>query len=267
MPVRPATSLALLGALLLLLTGCAGSSGAPQAPPAPAGVVLPKYQDPRPLLTDVDNRMYTDGGTRLTLSGTLLGVAGSPVPVHGEGAARFDRAAGHAGPSVRLDVRSGEARTATGLVRTPARTWVRPAGSRWLRAGADPMPVGSEATVAANAGAAADPLADVSRYADATFVADAADEPVEGVPAVHYTLVVDLVRAVAAERDPARRATLQAQQRAGLTRISGEIWLDAERRPVQARIRRALPDTGTLDLVARYRGWGEPVVVEAPAQG
>lgn len=265
-PVPPASAvLPAMLAALLLLTGCAGSFGAPPVPPAPGAVVLPKYYDPRPMLADVDARVHTDGGALLSLSGTLTGDSGT-VPVAGEGAVLFDRETVGAEPAVRLDLRTGGARSGTALVRTPGGTWIRPAGAGWLRAGRDPLPVGTEAEIAANVAAGADPMADVARYADAVLVADAADEQVDGVPTVRYTLVVDLGRAIAAEGDPDRRAALLAQQAAGLTRISSEVWLDAERHPVQGRIRRAVPGAGTLDLLARYRDWGTPVAVEAPVR-
>ncbi|MFP5070807.1 hypothetical protein ACLFMI_14205 [Pseudonocardia nantongensis] len=295
MPVRPATTppalpalLALLLPLVLLLAGCSGSSGAPLADPDPDAVVLPKYHDPRRLLADVGARMHADGSAQLSLEGTLTGTSG-PIPVTGDGALLFDRARPGAEPAVRLELRSGGTSAGTGLIRTGGRTWLRPPGAGWLEAGRDPMPAGTEssangtststesstggtstsaeAMIAANAAAGADPLVDVSRYADAVLVADAVDERVDGVPAVRYTLVVDLARAITAEADPARRAALQAQQQAGTTRLSSEIWLDAERHPVQGRIRRSLPGAGTLELVTHYRDWGSPVTVDPPAAG
>lgn len=269
MPVRPATPHALpalLALLLLLLAGCSGAPGTPPAGTDPGAVVLPKYHDPHPLLTDVDARMHADGGARLSLEGTLTGAAGA-VPVTGDGALLFDRDRPGTEPAVRLELRSGGASSGTGLVRAGGRTWLRPAGAGWLEVGRDPMPAGTEAMIAANAAAGADPLVDVSRYADAVLVADAVDERVDGVPTVRYTLVVDLARAITAEADPARRATLQAQQQAGTTRLSSEIWLDAERHPVQGRIRRSLPGAGTLELVTHYRDWGSPVTVDPPAAG
>lgn len=261
MPVRP-TLLALLLPLALLLGGCAG------APAPPGGPVLPKYYDPRALLADVGARMLADGGALLSVSGTLAGPSG-PVPVTGDGALRVDPARPGAEPAVRLDLRTGGDRT--GLVRVAGRTWVRPAGdppaARWRQAGRDPLPAGVGPVVAANVAAAADPLADVGRYADAVLVADAVDEPLDGVATVHYTLVVDLVRALATEADPVRRAALAAQREAGTTRIGSEVWLDAGRHPVQARIRRSLPGAGTLDALVRYRDWGSAVRVEPPPGG
>lgn len=273
MPVRPAATpppvlpappavralLALLLPLAVLLAGCAAPAG-----PAPGAVVLPKYYDPRPLLADVDARMRTDGGALLSAAGSLTGAAGA-VPVTVEGALRFDPGRPGGEPAVRLTLRTAGASTA--LVRTGGRTWVRPPGAGWLEAGRDPMPAGTGAMVAVNVAAAADPLADPTRYADAVLVADAVDERVDGVPTVRYTLVVDLGRAVTAEADPVRRAALRDQQRAGTTRLAGEVWLDAERHPVQGRIRRSLPGAGTLDLLVRYRDWGSPVTVDPPVPG
>ena len=67
--------------------------------------------------------------------------------------------------------------------------------------------------------------------------------------------------------DPASREALAAQHRAGVTRISTEVWLDADRRPLRSRLRQQLPGAGTLDLLIRYRDWGAPVSIEPPVPG
>lgn len=266
---RRRAAVALCAAVLgASLSGCAwpGSSGAVPDPGSPSAVSLPKYYDPEPLLADVSARTRSDGGAVLSVAGTLT-AGGDPVPVTGDGAIRVDPAG--AGAAVRLLLRAGAEGTvprATEIVRVGERTWLRPQESGWVEAGRAPLPPDAvaDATLAANVAAGVDPLAAVARYPDAVLVADAVDTDVDGVPAVHYTLVVDLVRAIATEHDPERRAALVAQQQAGVTRISTEIWLDAERRPVRGRLRQQLPDSGTVDLLIRYRDWGAPVTIEPP---
>ncbi|MEV1291381.1 hypothetical protein [Pseudonocardia sp. NPDC049635] len=278
MPERRAAlppSAALLGAVLLgavLLTGCAwpGSTGSAPPPPSATAAALPKYYDPAPLIADVGARTRSDGGAVMSVAGTLTADS-EPVPVTGEGTVRF--APGGGAPSVRLDVRAGPEGSppgTTGVVRIGERTWLHPRGAAgWAESGIDPIAPEdiADATVAANIAAGADPLAATARYPDAVLVADARDTDVDGIPVVHYTLVVDLVRAIAVETEPARLEALTAQQRAGITRISSEIWLDADRRPVRARLRQQLPGVGALDLLLRYRDWGSPVTIEPPVRG
>ncbi|MEQ3550756.1 hypothetical protein WIS52_09760 [Pseudonocardia nematodicida] len=262
--LRSLTPLLLCAALL---TGCAWG-GPPGADRPPDAVSLPKYYDPAPLLTDVTNRMRTDVGAVVSVAGTLDG-PGGPTPVTGDGALRYDGSGPDAGPAVRLTLRrgpEGDGGRSTGVVRAAARTWLQPPGADWAEIGRAPLPPDAvvDATVATNVAAGADPLAAVARYPDAVLVSDAVDDQVDGEPAVHYTLLVDLGRAIEAEPDEARRDALAAQQRAGSTRLSAELWLDADQRPIRGRIRQQLPDAGTVDLLTRYRDWGEPVVVEPP---
>lgn len=258
-----------LGLCLVLvpLGGCT----APDPPPgAGAGAALPKYYDSRALLAAVSARQRSEAGVLTTLNGTLDG-AGGRREVRGEGAVHWDGDA----VSVRFDQRAGPAgatpRT-TGLVRTGGRTWLRLPGAapgRWIELGRREVPVAdrADAVVATNIAGTADPLAGVRRYADACLVADATDETVDGVAAVRYTIVVDLVRAAAAETDPSMRAQLTDQVRGGLTRISTVVWVDAEQRPVRTRLRQELPGAGTLDLVTGYRSWGTPVAIDPPPAG
>ncbi|ANY07606.1 hypothetical protein [Pseudonocardia sp. HH130630-07] len=270
-PVRRRAALAAGTAVLAgLLSGCAwpGSLGSVPGQEDPAPAALPKYYDPAPMLADVTARTRTDRTATLDVAGTLTGTGG-PVPVSGDGALRVDPAG--AAPAVRLVLLTGPEGTArpVDLVRIGTRTWLRPPGGGWGEPGRTPMPPASavDATVAANVAGGADPLGAVNRYPDAVLVADARDDDVDGTPAVHYTLVVDLVRAIAGEHDPQRREALAAQQRAGVTRLSTEIWLDADRRPLRTRIRQQLPGAGTLDLLVRYRDWGAPVTIDPPVQG
>lgn len=271
MPGRRRTALvAGIAVLAAVLSGCAwpGSSGSTPEP-SPTAAELPKYYDPAPMLADVRARTRSDGTAGLSVAGTLDGGSG-PVPVSGDGVMRLDPAG--AGPSVRLVLRTGpegDGGRTTELVRVGDRTWLHPTGTGWAEAGRAAMPpeVTADATTAANVASGVDPLAAVARYPDAVLVADASDSDVDGTPAVHYTLVVDLVRAIASEHDPASREALAAQHRAGVTRISTEVWLDADRRPLRSRLRQQLPGAGTLDLLIRYRDWGAPVSIEPPVPG
>lgn len=281
MPATPRplrVTLALLLPALLALAGC--STPDPDAAGAPAQTAsLPKYYDARALLDAVGARERADGGALTLLNGTLdppgTGTvpAGAPAPpgrraVTGDGSLRFADGA----VATRFEQRLGEAgatpRT-TGAVRTDGRTWLRLPGaapSAWSEVGrAQVSPADlPDATLAANIAGMADPLAGVGRYSDAALVAEAQDETLGDVATVRYTIVVDLVRAAAAETDPAMRSQLTEQVDGGLTRISSVVWVDRDQRPVRGRLRQELPGAGTLDLVTDYRSWGTPVTIDPP---
>ena len=266
-PAPPRRLPALVGsvlALLVLLTGC--STGADPATQAPPG--LPKYYDARQLLGAVSVRERTDAGAATTLGGTVAGPAGRST-VTGEGVLRFSGDAVDVRFSQRVAAPGAPPRT-TGLVRAGGRTYLQATGGRWAEIGRVPMAdadVRADATLATNIADMADPLAGIRRYADASLVADATDDTVDDTRAVRYTLVVDLVRAAAAEPDPALRAQLNQQVGQGLTRISSELWLDADQRPVRTRIRRQVPGAGALDLVTDYRSWGTRTAIDPPSTG
>lgn len=278
MPVRPvrrrraapSAVVRLVLAALLVLLPLAGCAAQPAPAPAAEPAALPKQYDARALLSTVSARQRAEAGARTVLHGSLDG-AGGRRTVDGEGALRWSGDA----VDVRFDQHvgaAGQPRRTTGLIRTAGRTFLRvpEAGSgRWIELGRDDVPPAdrSDATLATNLALTADPLAAVRRYADASLVADATDEAVDGVPAVRYTIVVDLTRAAAAETDPAMRAQLDAQVRGGLTRISTQVWVDAASRPVRARMAQELPGAGSLDMVTDYRSWGAPVAIDPPVRG
>ncbi len=279
-PPRPALiTLALLLPALIALAGC--SSPEQDAAGAPSGAVsLPKYYDARALLDAVGARERADGGALTVLNGTLdppgaaTVPAGAPAPpgrraVTGDGALRFADGA----VATRFDQRLGEAGESprsTGAVRANGRTWLRLPGAPpdvWAEVGRAQLAPADlpDAALATNIAGMADPLAGVGRYSDAALVSDAQDETVSGIPTVRYTIVVDLVRAAAAETDPAMRTQLTQQVTGGLTRISSVVWVDADQRPIRGRMRQEVPGAGTLDLVTDYRSWGSPVTVQPPA--
>lgn len=281
MPATPRplrVALALLLPALLALAGCsAPEPGAAGAPPPTAS--LPKYYDARALLDAVGARERADGGALTVLNGTLdppgTGAvpAGAPAPpgrraVTGDGSVRFADGTVATRFDQRLGEAGGTART-TGAVRTDGRTWLRLPGAApgaWTEVGRGQIAQAdlTDATLAANIARMADPLAGVGRYADAALVAEAQDETLGDVATVRYTIVVDLVRAAAAETDPAMRAQLTDQVNGGLTRISTVVWVDRDQRPVRGRLRQELPGVGTLDLVTDYRSWGTSVTIDPP---
>jgi hypothetical protein len=259
--------LAVLGASL------AGCAGAPPQQTAARG--LPKVYDVRELLDAVTARQRTDRTAILQVAGHVEdGTHGPGEPamtVGGTGALRIE----DSGVSVDFTqtlTRSGEAPQSTGFVVLPGQVFLRlpsaqPGDPRpWTKVDAASGDAAERtlATLATNVVDSADPTADISRFADASLVADASDDPVEGTPAVRYTIVVDLNRAAELERDPTVRAQLQQQVAGGLTRISSRLWVDAENRPVRSEARQDMPGIGTLAMTADYRSWGTPVLITPP---
>lgn len=240
---------------LVLLAGCA-----PRTPDEGTDGGLPRYYDAGQLAAAVGARERADRTARLTLSGELRGPSAGELS--GEGMLRLAD-----GVAVRFDPAGAAQR---GFVVLPGAVYLRrapgPGGRRWVRvdtSSTDPDER-RQAGIAAAVADTADPTADLARYADATLITDAADDVVDGRPAVRYMIVVDLARAALLQDDPAMRAQLQQQVRAGLTRITSTLWVDAANRPVRSDTRHELPGVGTLVLSVGYRDWGRPVDVEAP---
>jgi hypothetical protein len=264
----------LLTVLGASLSGCAGARPEPTAARG-----LPKVYDVRELLDAVTARQRTDRTATLQVAGHVEdGTSPTAIPpgeptmtVGGTGALRIE----DSGVSVDFTqtlTHSGEAPQSTGFVVLPGQVFLRlpsasPGGPRpWTKvdAASGDATERTLATLATNVVDSADPTANISRFADASLIADASDDPVDGTPAVRYTIVVDLNRAAELQRDPIVRAQLQQQVAGGLTRISSTLWVDAEDRPVRSEARQDMPGIGTLAMTADYRSWGTPVLIEAP---
>jgi hypothetical protein len=120
------------------------------------------------------------------------------------------------------------------------------------------------ATLATTLTESADPTRTLSRYPAATQITDSAADVIDGDPAVRYTIVVDLAKAAAQQTDPATKAQLEQQVRAGLTQVTSTLWVDSVNHPVRSAVRQDLPGIGTLAITGSYRDWGQPVRIDAP---
>ncbi|WP_339125934.1 hypothetical protein [Pseudonocardia sp. D17] len=255
----PAWPVLLLTVLAGLVTACGPGQPSDAAPPG-----LPKFYDATQLLDVLTQRRTADPTAQLSVVGDVTGSV--PVTFTAQGGLSLVGPT----PALALDQTMtwpGAAPQQTGFVLRDGEVWLRTAdgGTPWLRAGsattqADRMRV----AIADALGDATDPTANLSRYADATLVSDAADEVVDGVPTVRYTLVVDLTRASTIEPDPELKAQLDQQIRDGLTRITSTLWVDADTRPVRTQQRQGLADMGTLATTADYRSWGTSVTISPP---
>jgi hypothetical protein len=250
-----------------VLAGCAAST------PADASA-LPRYYEINDLIKAVAAQQRADQTARLSLRGEITGLgAEEPIRFTGDGVLRV------AADAVSLKftqvvTRRGSPPQETGFVVLPDAVYLRlphEAGKRrdkpWVRV--DPSSKKQDdrvlASVADTLAASAEPMSSLARYADATLVTDAADDLVDGAPAVRYTIVVDLARAAMLERDEKRRAQLEHQVRSGLNRVTSRLWLDAAGRPVRSDVRQELPGIGLLAITGSYREWGQPVEIAAPA--
>jgi hypothetical protein len=227
---------------------------------------LPKYYAAADLLTAVAQRQRADRTALLRLSGQLDASEGGRTVLGGDGALRVEQGGGISAQFTQtLGAPGRDPESTTFVVLHGGQVW-RQAGGGWTRV--DEAPTGTPektlATTAANVAAGADPTAHLARYRDAALVADAADDEVDGVPAVRYLVVVDLVRAAELEQDPAVREALRAQAQGGVTRISSTLWVDGANRPLRYQTRQTMPGIGTLALTSDYRDWGTPVAIASP---
>ncbi|GAY09931.1 hypothetical protein TOK_4287 [Pseudonocardia sp. N23] len=254
----------MLAAVLLVLAVVASACGSGSDDDSDGGG-LPRYYDATQLLNVLVERRAADRTAQLAVVGDVTGSA--PVTFSAQGAVSLEGST----PALALDQTitwpGGRPQT-SGFVLRDGQVWLRSSdgGTPWLRGTsaateADRM----RAAIAEALGDTTDPTANLSRYADATLVADASDDIVDGVPTIRYTLVVDLTRAATIEPDDTIRAQLQQQVASGLTRITSTLWVDADTRPVRTRQRQDLPGLGTLAMTGNYRSWGTPVTITPPA--
>ncbi|GAA4675426.1 hypothetical protein GCM10023215_04160 [Pseudonocardia yuanmonensis] len=248
-------------AVLAAAVSCARGNSEDAGP----GHGLPKYYAAADLLTAVTHRQHADRTALLHLSGRVEAPQGGPTELGGDGALRVEPGGISAQFTQTLSTPGGATQSAAFVVLPGGQVW-RQTGGGWTRVdeAATGTPDKTLATTAANVVAGADPTAHLARYRDAALVADAADDTVDGVPAVRYLVVVDLVRAAELEQDPAAREALQAQAAGGVTRISSTLWVDEANRPLRSETRQTMPGVGTLTLTSDYRDWGTPVAIASP---
>lgn len=255
-----ATGLAVL--LGVLLAGCAADAGA-------TSPTLPHHASLAALVDAMAQRQRTDQSARISLRGEIVGGT-STIQFTGEGVLRGTGDA----VSVKFTqvvTQRGADPQETGFVVLPDAVYLLQPGQQkaarpWTRVDRASVDPDDRRLLALSATLvdSADPARTLSRYADATSITNAADDVIEGDPAVRYTIVVDLAKAAAQQPDPAVRAQLQQQVRAGLTRLTSNLWVDRDSRPVRTVVRQELPDIGTLSIMGSYRDWGRPVEIEAP---
>ncbi|MHA6785097.1 hypothetical protein ACVGOW_29505 [Pseudonocardia saturnea] len=257
-----------LSRLLALVLVIAGMTACSAPEPAPGG--LDRYFDITELIAAVSAQQRVDRTARFSLRGELVGAEGARLRFTGAGELRISDA------DVELSftqvvTQAGADPQETGFVVLPDAVYLRmpdDAGDDrpWVRV--DPADTDPDAqqliALADQVTERADLTGTLSRYADATLVTDAADDVIGGDPAVRYTIVTDLARAASTTPDPALKTQLEQQVRAGLTRITSTLWVDAAHRPLRSSARQALPGIGTLAITSSYRDWGQAATIAAP---
>jgi hypothetical protein len=249
---------------LLVLALAAGCGGAPADASG-----LTRFFDVRQLIDAVAAQQRADGTARFSLRGELVGAQDTRLRFTGVGALRFG-ADEVALAFTQVVTQRGAEPQETGFVVLPDAVYLRMPGQGgerpWVRV--DPTDTDAEAqqliAMAASVTDRADPTSTLAAYADATLVTDAADDVIEGDPAVRYTIVTDLARAAEITPDPALRAQLEEQVRAGLTRVTSTLWVDAAHRPLRSSARQELPGIGTLAITSSYRDWGATAPIDPP---
>ncbi len=266
--VRAYTSVPVVVGLVALAPVVAASAEGCSAASPPG---IERHYDVADLVAAVEQRQRADRTARLSLRGEVVADA-AQLRFTGEGVLQVLPDAVSA-TFTQVVTQDGAAPQETGFVVLPGAVYLRmpPApgtepAKPWVEV--DPRSTDPEAQrltdLATTLTESATPTRTLAHYADAALVADAADDVVDGAPAVRYTLVIDLARAAALERDRGLRTALDQQVRSGLTRVTTTLWLDGDDRPVRSAVRQVLPGIGTVAVTGDFRQWGQPVRIEPP---
>lgn len=263
----PAVTAMLAAALLstALLAGCG-------SPPALAPPPLVTYTSLAQLGTATGNQMKADRTAKITVTGGTSGGA-TVTNTTGDGAIRFDPA----GPSMQLTERiqaAGSPPAELGIIVLPDQAYVKPpadpsapGGKPWVRiqdGASDPV---SEqfASVVQSVRANADPTQSFTQFGDAASIVGAAEDPLDGVRAIRYSIRVDVLKAATQENDPSLKQSLEQTAQKGMATVDSSLWLDAWNHPLRVYLRQQLPGAGgTYTVDARYRDWGQPVQIAPP---
>lgn len=259
----------------LLCAGAALLGGCGEGPPAgPTPPPLTTYTSLAQLGSATGNQMKADRTAKITVTGGTSGGA-TVASTTGDGAISFDPA----GPSMQLTERlqtAGAAPAELGIIVLPDQAYVKPPadpgapatpGKPWLRiqdGAGDPVSQ-QFASLVQSVRANADPTQSFTQFGDAASIVGAAEDPLDGVRAIRYSIRVDVAKAAAQEDDPALKQSLEQTARNGMATVDSSLWLDAWNHPLRVLLRQQLPGgQGIYTVDARYRDWGQPVQIGPP---
>lgn len=285
------TAAALLALLAGPLVGCGGEPPPPTPaepqPPTESTTAESPGSAPRrhfSRLADLEQavaaqvRRHKTAAT--TTTATVPGESGEPTPLPpADGAVDFgtDGAAAHAYLPMVFD------RAAAGLieaivltndtayVKAPAGMGLKqPAGKPWT----GPIQVAESfkgtaeqklVVLATKAVRTADPTRGFTTdlFGDGARLVSALDEDLDGVPAVKYSIEVDVAKAAAQQDDPRRKRTLEGYVAQGETGNDITLWVGADDRPLRMSLRGG-PAQRPTTVDIRYRDWGRPVRIDEP---
>ncbi len=251
--------------LLIALTAC--TTAQPATPPRPA---LPRHATAAQLADAVSARVAADRTAKLAMSGTIDGSA--PTGLDVVGVMRIEPA-GISSRFTETVTTADGTRDEAEYIALPDTAYVRStdpavdAAWRQIDFTTRSEDAARDAAVVRTITDSMDPTRNLLRYTEATEITAADDTDVNGVPAVRYTLRVDLAKAAAGQTDPQRRAALERQLRDGITGIPFTLWVDERDRPLRTQARLELPGAGTFGMTATYAEWGAPVEITAPPPG
>ncbi|GAA4034583.1 hypothetical protein GCM10022247_69760 [Allokutzneria multivorans] len=95
----------------------------------------------------------------------------------------------------------------------------------------------------------------------------AAEEVVDGVPTIRYTITVDLakvLKSVASANNLQLKAQLEHDINSGKTSVKHEVWVQAGNVPLRWRTTAPGPDKKPLSSTTTFQDWGKPVELTAP---
>lgn len=257
------------GVLAVLVTGCSQAAPSFSAPTGPAP--LPRHGT----VAELADAMVAGIRKAETATFTMVGGAdGMATPLlNARGSMRY----GESGLSMRLTQEvatpGGPGATAgpkqVGMVLLPDTAYIKlppeaglPPERPWVAV----QPGGTDALsqrlgpLVEQVRQSADPSTSIARFADVATISEAVEEPLDGVPAMRYTLSIDVAKAAAASNEPGLRQALAA----GITSIEAQMWLDAADRVQRLLIEQPLPNGSTFSIDLRYADWGQPVDITAP---
>jgi len=256
--------------LVALVGGCGQPAGAPEAPP------LPLYTSVSQLAAAAGAQQRADRFVKLHLTGVTTD--NPPRSMTGDGEVAFDAG----GPRMRIEQSIQPLNAAPSpaftllilpnqvLLQPPRGTVATPPGKSWfqLRQAAANTTLAQFSQLVQSLRDSSDPVQTFAQLGDAASAVTSGDEVLDGVPAVRYTVSLDLAKATQQRADPSVMHAVADLVRAGRAADDTTLWLDARNRPLRMLLSRSISsDTGprtTFVVTVRYRDWGVPVDVPVP---
>lgn len=119
-----------------------------------------------------------------------------------------------------------------------------------------------------------DPTQLIKKIAQAGTITNVTQDTVDGAPATHYSITVDVQKMLTTMTGSADDTEKQALSQLGLKTMPFDIWVNSDNLPVKITTDMAFSGSamgaggaGTptqVDVTVNYTNWGEPVNIQAP---